>query len=71
MHLHGKWPKLYSLDELYIAPGNSGTRKHGKNVAIDPNNFSAVKKDFVLENNIELVVVGPGRTSCKWYCRLL
>ena len=46
------------LDELYIAPGNSGTRKHGKNVAIDPNNFSAVK-DFVLENNIELVVVGP------------
>ena len=46
------------LDELYIAPGNSGTRKHGKNVAIDPNNFPAVK-DFVLENNIELVVVGP------------
>ena len=46
------------LDELYIAPGNSGTRKHGKNVAIDPNNFSAVK-GFVLENNIELVVVGP------------
>ena len=46
------------LDELYIAPGNSGTRKHGKNVAIDPNNFSAVK-DFVIDNNIELVVVGP------------
>ena len=46
------------LDELYIAPGNSGTRKHGKNVALDPNNFPAVK-DFVLENNIELVVVGP------------
>lgn len=46
------------LDELYIAPGNSGTRKHGKNVALDPNDFSAVK-DFVLENSIELVVVGP------------
>ena len=25
------------LDELYIAPGNSGTRKHGKNIPIDPN----------------------------------
>jgi len=46
------------LDELYIAPGNSGTRKHGKNVAIDPNDFDSVKA-FVLENNIELVVVGP------------
>jgi phosphoribosylamine--glycine ligase len=43
---------------LFIAPGNAGTRQHGKNVNIDPLNFEQVKK-FVLENNIELVLVGP------------
>ncbi len=46
------------LDELFIAPGNSGTRKHGKNIVIDPNNFEEVKAT-VLENNIEIVIVGP------------
>ena len=46
------------LDELYIAPGNSGTRKHGKNIAIDPNDFEAVKA-AVIENNIDIVIVGP------------
>jgi phosphoribosylamine--glycine ligase len=46
------------LEELFIAPGNAGTRQHGKNVNIDPLNFEQVKK-FVLENNIELVLVGP------------
>lgn len=46
------------LDKLYIAPGNSGTRKHGKNIAIDPNDFEAVKV-AVIENNIDIVVVGP------------
>ena len=46
------------LDELFIAPGNSGTRKHGKNIPIDPNDFEAVKK-AVTDNNIEIVIVGP------------
>jgi phosphoribosylamine--glycine ligase len=46
------------LEELFIAPGNAGTRQHGKNVNIDPINFEQVKT-FVLENNIELVLVGP------------
>jgi phosphoribosylamine--glycine ligase len=46
------------LDELYIAPGNAGTRQHGKNVAISPTDFEAVK-NFVLENGIEMVIVGP------------
>ena len=46
------------LDELFIAPGNSGTRKHGKNLPIDPNDFEGVKK-AVIENNIEIVIVGP------------
>lgn len=46
------------LDELFIAPGNAGTRQHGKNVAISPTDFEAIK-NFVLENAIEMVVVGP------------
>ena len=46
------------LDELYIAPGNAGTRQHGKNLAISPTDFEAVK-NFVLENGIEMVIVGP------------
>ena len=46
------------LDELFIAPGNAGTKQHGKNIAISPTDFEAVKQ-FVLENTIEMVVVGP------------
>ena len=46
------------LDELFIAPGNAGTRQFGKNVPISPIDFNAIKQ-FVLDNNIEMVVVGP------------
>lgn len=46
------------LEELFIAPGNAGTKDHGKNVPIKPTDFEAIKT-FVLENQIELVVVGP------------
>jgi phosphoribosylamine--glycine ligase len=45
-------------DQLYIAPGNAGTALEGNNLAVEPNDFSAVKK-LVLEKNIGLVVVGP------------
>ena len=46
------------LEELFIAPGNAGTKQHGKNVDLNPNDFAAVK-DFVLANEINTVVVGP------------
>jgi len=46
------------LEALYIAPGNAGTRQYGKNVNIAATNFEEVKA-FVLEKNIEMVVVGP------------
>ena len=45
-------------DKLFIAPGNAGTANVGTNVAIKADDFDAVK-EFVLENNIEMVVVGP------------
>ena len=46
------------LEELFIAPGNAGTKNFGKNVNINPSDFKAVK-DFVLSNDINMVVVGP------------
>ena len=46
------------LDQLFIAPGNAGTRQFGKNILLSPIDFIAVKS-FVLENNIDMVVVGP------------
>jgi phosphoribosylamine--glycine ligase len=46
------------LSKLFIAPGNAGTALHGENVNISATDFPAVK-DFVLSNNIGLVVVGP------------
>ncbi len=46
------------LSKLYIAPGNAGTASVGTNVNISATDFYAVKK-FVVENQINMVVVGP------------
>jgi phosphoribosylamine---glycine ligase len=46
------------LKKLFIAPGNAGTRLHGTNVNLDPENFEEVG-NLVLTNAIEMVVVGP------------
>lgn len=46
------------LEKLYIAPGNAGTGECGVNVDLDPSNFAAIRQ-FVLNNYINLVVVGP------------
>ena len=46
------------IEKLYIAPGNAGTRNVGENVAIKADDFEAIKT-FVLENDINMVVVGP------------
>ena len=45
-------------DRLFIAQGNAGTALSGENVALDFKDFSAVK-NFVIQNKISLVVVGP------------
>lgn len=44
--------------QLFIAPGNAGTLSCGKNVNIKNEDFEAVKT-FVLQNAIDMVVVGP------------
>ncbi len=46
------------LDELFIAPGNAGTKKHGKNVDLAPTDFEGIK-EFVIAQLIDMVIVGP------------
>ena len=46
------------LGKLYIAPGNAGTAKCGKNIAIEANETSELA-EFAKENEIGLAVVGP------------
>nr|WP_321374453.1 phosphoribosylamine--glycine ligase [uncultured Bacteroides sp.] len=46
------------IEKLYIAPGNAGTSNVGENVNIKADDFSSIKA-FVLDNNINMVVVGP------------
>ncbi len=45
-------------NNLFVAPGNSGTSKIATNLDIGVNDFTAIK-DAVLNNNINMVVVGP------------
>ncbi len=46
------------LNKLFIAPGNAGTSSVGKNVPINGNDFESIRQ-FVIEQKIDLVVVGP------------
>ena len=46
------------VEKLYIAPGNAGTSLAGENVAMKADDFEAIR-EFVLKNNISMVVVGP------------
>lgn len=45
-------------ENLFIAPGNPGTARHGKNIPLSIHDFSAIS-DFILKNKIEMLVVGP------------
>lgn len=47
-----------SCKQLYIAPGNPGTAQCGINVPIAVSDMSGIKT-FCLQNNVELLVVGP------------
>jgi len=43
---------------LFIAPGNAGTAECGTNIALSPTDFAGIR-DFVLQQGIDMVVVGP------------
>jgi phosphoribosylamine--glycine ligase len=53
-----KMKQSKALSQLFIAPGNAGTASLGVNVAVDPNDFAAVK-EAALKNAVNMVVVGP------------
>lgn len=46
------------IEKLYIAPGNAGTVNLGENVNIKADDFEKLK-DFAVDNNIDMVIVGP------------
>ena len=46
------------IEKLYVAPGNAGTSNVAENVAIKGDDFEGIRQ-FVLENGIDMVVVGP------------
>ena len=46
------------IEKLFIAPGNAGTASVGENVPLKADDFEGIKA-FVLENGVEMVVVGP------------
>jgi len=46
------------LNDLYVAPGNAGTASIAKNITIGVNDFPNIR-EFVLDNKIDMVVVGP------------
>lgn len=54
------WKMVQSpkLEKLYVAPGNAGTVEIAENVAIAVNDFQAIA-DFIAENGIRMLVVGP------------
>lgn len=54
------WKMMQSpkLEKLYVAPGNAGTAEIAENVAIAVNDFQAIA-DFIAENGIRMLVVGP------------
>ena len=43
---------------MYCFPGNAGTAKIAKNVDIGTDNFENLK-NYILENKIELIIIGP------------
>lgn len=52
------------LTQLYIAPGNAGTPAYGKNVNLKVNDFEGIA-DFVLKNDIHMLIVGPEEPLVK------
>lgn len=59
-----KIAQSFHCDQLYVAPGNAGTDLFAENVELSMNDFPSIG-EFVLQNDIELVVVGPEEPLVK------
>lgn len=52
------------LTNLFIAPGNAGTGQYGTNIDLKVTDFEGIAA-FALENNIEIILVGPEEPLVK------
>jgi phosphoribosylamine--glycine ligase len=50
--------KSTKIDKIFCFPGNAGTASIAENIDFDLSDFENFKK-FILNNQIELVIVGP------------
>ena len=50
--------KSNKVEQIYCIPGNAGTDLIAKNVDLDVNDFELIK-NFISENKIDIVIVGP------------
>ena len=46
------------LNNLYVAPGNSGTSSIAKNIPANINNFPEIR-DIIITKSIDLLIIGP------------
>ena len=53
------------LEDLYIAPGNSGTGSLGTNVPLEPSNFPGLV-DFIIDKKIKIVVEDAPFLITQW-----
>ena len=56
--------KSKRVKEIYCIPGNAGTAQIAKNLDININDFERIKT-CIIENNIELLIVGPEEPLVK------
>ena len=47
-----------SIKKIFCFPGNAGTSAIAKNINIDLTDFEKLK-DFILDNNIDFIIIGP------------
>ncbi|TAE73232.1 MAG: phosphoribosylamine--glycine ligase [Bacteroidetes bacterium] len=52
------------LTKLYVAQGNAGTAQIAENIDISPNDFEKIET-FIIENQIEMLIVGPEEPLVK------
>ena len=50
--------KSSKIDKIFCFPGNAGTKEIAENIEINLKNFE-ILKNFIIENQIDLVIVGP------------
>jgi phosphoribosylamine--glycine ligase len=59
-----KLAKSSRVSQVFIAPGNAGTREIGQNIPIEANDLEKLL-EFARENAIELTVVGPDEALAR------